>query len=134
MLSQPAPNYTRTLSTQIVFLIIVGIAVDAWVRRFPNKLTYALVGLIFAGNLVWTVRDYFFVWPSNREVRFWHQSGLYAVAQNVQRDPDTSPLVVCVPDYLIDERTRGGVRRGGTCAISCSDPMLTCASTTAPIR
>jgi 4-amino-4-deoxy-L-arabinose transferase-like glycosyltransferase len=105
MLSQPAPNYTRTLSTQIVFLIIVGIAVDAWVRRFPNKLTYALVGLIFAGNLVWTVRDYFFVWPSNPEVRFWHQSGLYAVAQNAQRDPDNSPLVVCVPDYLVDERT-----------------------------
>jgi len=105
MLSQPAPNYTRTLSTQIVFLIIVGIAVAAWVRRFPNKLTYALIGLIFAGNLVWTVRDYFFVWPANNDVRFWHQTGLSAVAHNVQRDPDTSPLVVCLPDYLIDERT-----------------------------
>jgi hypothetical protein len=105
MLSQPAPNYTRTLSTQIVFLIIVGIAIDAWVHRFPNKLTYTLVGLIFVGNLIWTVRDYFFVWPSNSEVRFWHHTGLYAVAQNAQRDPDNSPLVVCVPDYLVDERT-----------------------------
>ena len=105
MLSQPAPNYTRTLSTQIIFLIIVGIAVAAWVRRFPNKLTYTLIGLIFAGNLAWTVRDYFVVWPANSDVRFWHQSGLYAVAQEAQRDPDTSPLVVCLPDYLIDERT-----------------------------
>ena len=105
MLSQPAPNYTRTLSTQIIFLIIVGIAVDAWVRRFPNKLTYALIGLIFAGNLVWTARDYFFVWPANNEVRFWHHTGLYAVTQHAQRDPDNSPLVVCLPDYLIDERT-----------------------------
>jgi hypothetical protein len=105
MLSQPAPNYTRTLSTQIVFLIIVGIAVDAWVRRFPNKLTYILIGLIFAANLIWTVRDYFFVWPANNEVRFWHHTGLYAVAQEAQRDPDNSPLVVCLPDYLIDERT-----------------------------
>jgi 4-amino-4-deoxy-L-arabinose transferase-like glycosyltransferase len=105
MLSQPAPNYTRTLSTQIIFLIIMGIAVDAWVRRFPNKFTYALIGLIFAGNLVWTVRDYFFVWPANRDVQFWHHTGLYAVAQDVQRDPATSPLVVCLPDYLIDERT-----------------------------
>jgi 4-amino-4-deoxy-L-arabinose transferase-like glycosyltransferase len=105
MLSQPAPNYTRTLSTQIMFLIIVGIAVDAWVRRYPNKLTYVLIGLIFAGNLLWTVRDYFFVWPANGDVRFWHHTGLYAVAQNAQRDPDDSPLVVCLPDYLIDERT-----------------------------
>ncbi|NTU63072.1 MAG: glycosyltransferase family 39 protein, partial [Chloroflexi bacterium] len=102
MLSQPAPNYTRTLSTQIIFLIIVGIAVDAWVRRFPNKLTYALIGLIFAGNLVWTARDYFFVWPANNEVRFWHHTGLYAVTQHAQRDPDNSPLVVCLPDYLIE--------------------------------
>jgi len=105
MLSQPAPNYTRTLSTQIIFLIIVGIAVAAWVRRFPNKLTYTLIGLIFAGNLIWTVRDYFFVWPANSDVRFWHHTGLYAVAQHAQRDPDDSSLVVCLPDYLIDERT-----------------------------
>jgi 4-amino-4-deoxy-L-arabinose transferase-like glycosyltransferase len=105
MLSQPAPNYTRTLSTQIVFLIIVGIAVDAWVRRFPNKLTYTLIGLILAGNLIWTVRDYFFVWPANNDVQFWHHTGLYAVAQHAQRDPDDSPLVVCLPDYLIDEHT-----------------------------
>jgi hypothetical protein len=38
-------------------------------------------------------------------VRFWHHSSLYAVAQHAQRDPDNSPLVVCLPDYLIDERT-----------------------------
>jgi 4-amino-4-deoxy-L-arabinose transferase-like glycosyltransferase len=105
MLSQPAPNYTRTLSTQIIFPIVVGIAVDAWVRRFPNKITYALIGLIFAGNLLWTARDYFFVWPANPDVRFWHHTGLYAVAQHVQHDPDDSPLVLCLPDYLIDERT-----------------------------
>jgi hypothetical protein len=58
-----------------------------------------------AGNLIWTVRDYFFVWPANNEVRFWHHTGLYAVAQHAQRDPDDTPLVVCLPDNLIDERT-----------------------------
>ena len=64
----------------------------------------AAFALLFAFNLIWTTHDYFTVWPSLPDTRFWHQSGLKAVADEVQREADTSPVVVCLPDHLIDER------------------------------
>ena len=117
MFSQPAPNSTRTLGAQIVVFALPGIAVAELIRAatksrrhsknlvpsVPVWLTAGLV-LLFVGNLVWTIRDYFVVWPSIPEVRWWHHSGLYAVANDLQTDPDTSPVAVCLPDELIDER------------------------------
>jgi len=111
MLSQPAPNYTRTLGVQVVLFAIPGIAVAAlleWASRLNSGkaglwLGIALI-LLFAGNLAWTVHDYFVIWPSVGSVRFWHQSGLKAVADRLQADTDTSPVAVCVPEHLIDER------------------------------
>ena len=104
MLSQPAPNYTRTLGVQAVLFAVVGIAVAALLKRWRHRLVYAGLALLFAGNLAWTAHDYFTVWPSTDTVRFWQQAGLKAVADRLQADPDTSPVAVCVPDYLIDER------------------------------
>jgi hypothetical protein len=111
MLSQPAPNYTRTLGVQVVLFAIPGIAVEAlleWRNRVFRKKTgfwiYFALALLFIGNLAWTVHDYFAVWPAMDSVRFWHQSGLKAVADYLQGDDDTSPVAVCVPDHLIDER------------------------------
>jgi 4-amino-4-deoxy-L-arabinose transferase-like glycosyltransferase len=116
MLSQPAPNSTRTLAVQTVLFTLIGVAVHEVIRWSEAKqrahlVTFSprhlvIVGFIalFAFNLVWTARDYFTVWPSLPDTRFWHQSGLKAVADQVQRDADTSPVVVCLPDHLIDER------------------------------
>jgi len=111
MLSQPAPNYTRTLGVQVVLFAIPGIAVEALLewrnrvfRKKPGFWIYFALALLFIGNLAWTVHDYFAVWPAVDSVRFWHQSGLKAVADYLQGDDDTSPVAVCVPDHLIDER------------------------------
>jgi 4-amino-4-deoxy-L-arabinose transferase-like glycosyltransferase len=104
MLSQPAPNSTRTLAVQTVLFTLIGIAVAAIVRRYPQKIVVAAFAVLFAFNLIWTTHDYFTVWPSLPDTRFWHQAGLKAVADEVQRDADTSPVVVCLPDHLIDER------------------------------
>ena len=104
MLSQPAPNSTRTLAVQTVLFALIGIAVAAIIRRYPQKAVVGAFALLFAFNLVWTTHDYFTVWPSLPDTRFWHQSGLKAVADVVQHDRDTSPVVICVPDYLVDER------------------------------
>ena len=104
MLSQPAPNYTRTLGVQTVLFAMVGLGVAEVVKRFSRTWVYAGLALVFVGNLIWTTHDYFTLWPSIDTVRFWHQSGLKAVADEVQSDPATSPVVVCLPDYLIDER------------------------------
>jgi hypothetical protein len=104
MLSQPAPNYTRTLGAQIIMFIPIGIAVAALLERRRASILYAGLVVVFLGNLVWTAHDYFTVWPSGNTVRFWHHSGMKAVADRLQADPDTSPVVMCLPDFLIDER------------------------------
>jgi len=104
MLSQPAPNSTRTLGVQTVLFTLMGVTVAAIIRRYPQKITVAAFAMLFAFNLIWTTHDYFTVWPSLPDTRFWHQAGLKAVADQVQQDADTSPVVVCVTDYLIDER------------------------------
>ena len=103
MLSQPAPNYPRTQCVQPVLFILPGIAVASLLDRWRNVFVYAALALLFAGNLAWTARDYFTVWPSLDVVRFWHQSGLKAVADRLADDAGTSPVAVCVPDHLINE-------------------------------
>lgn len=118
MLSQPAPNSTRTLGVQTVLFTLIGVTVHETIRWAgarkwnrsvtrsvsPRHLVIAGFSVLFAFNLVWTAHDYFTVWPSLPDTRFWHQSGLKAVADQVQRAVDTSPVVVCLPDRLIDER------------------------------
>jgi 4-amino-4-deoxy-L-arabinose transferase-like glycosyltransferase len=104
MLSQPAPNYTRTLGVQTVLFATLGLAVSTLARRLSRRMVYAGLAIWLAANLIWTAHDYFTVWPSVDTVRFWHQSGLKAVADEVQADADTSPVVICLPDHLIDER------------------------------
>jgi len=104
MLSQPAPNYTRTLGAQTVLFIAIGLGAQALLDRWRTPLLIGALSLIFVGNVAWTAHDYFTRWPSIDTVRFWHHSGLYAVANNVQTSTDTSAVVICLPDFLIDER------------------------------
>jgi hypothetical protein len=115
MLSQPAPNSTRTLGVQTVLFALIGVATGEifhWVdtrsrRQGARYWRYLLAGgfsLLFIFNFVWTAHDYFTVWPSLPDTRFWHQAGLKAVADYVQHDVDVSPVAVCLPDHLIDER------------------------------
>lgn len=104
MLSQPAPNYTRTLGVQTALFTTLGLGVAQIVRRYRGKMVYAVLALLFVGNLMWTTHDYFTVWPSIDTVRFWYQSGLKAMADRLQSDPDSLPVAICLPDHLIDER------------------------------
>ena len=104
MLSQPAPNYTRTLGVQTMMFIAIGLGAKALLDRWRTPIGVSVLALILGVNLVWTAHDYFTLWPSIDTVRFWHQSGLKAVADQIQASPDQSPVVICLPDYLIDER------------------------------
>lgn len=106
MVSFPAPNSIRAIAAQVVAFMFIGIAVAAIVRRWPNKLVYAGLIAVFAFNVVWTTRDYFVVWPSLPETRFWQLASLRGVADTLQRDPDTSAVAVCAPDQLIYEGDR----------------------------
>ncbi|MBI5565439.1 MAG: glycosyltransferase family 39 protein [Chloroflexi bacterium] len=104
MLSQPAPNYTRTLGVQTVLFSAIGLGVKAVLDRVRGPIMLGALALVFVGNLVWTTHDYFTIWPSIPTVRFWHHSGLYAVANDVQASAESSAVAICLPDYLIDER------------------------------
>lgn len=104
MLSQPAPNYTRTLGVQVVLFAFPGIAVTSLLARKRNAILHSALTLLFVGNLAWTVYSYFIVWPNLESVRFWHQSDLKAATDYLQDDPDASPVAVCVPDRLLNER------------------------------
>jgi 4-amino-4-deoxy-L-arabinose transferase-like glycosyltransferase len=106
MVSFPAPNSIRAIAAQVVAFMFIGIAVAAIVRRWPGKFVSAGLLAVFAFNVVWTVRDYFVIWPSLPDTRFWQLAGLRGVADQVQRDPDTSAVAVCAPDQLIYEGDR----------------------------
>ncbi len=115
MLSEPAPNYTRSIGVLVALFAFPGIAVAAILNAADVRLSgrrgarvrgvlHLLLALLLLGNLAWTVHDYFFAWPAEEVVRFWHQSDLKALADYLQTQADTSPVVVCVPDHLLDER------------------------------
>ncbi|CAG0933029.1 hypothetical protein TFLX_02857 [Thermoflexales bacterium] len=106
MLSFPAPNSIRAIGAQVVVFIFIGLAVAALVKRWPNKFVYAGLLVVFVFNVAWTSRDYFVVWPSLAETRFWQLAGMRGVADHLQRDPDTSAVAVCAPDQLIYEADR----------------------------
>ncbi|MEA3374961.1 MAG: glycosyltransferase family 39 protein, partial [Chloroflexota bacterium] len=103
MLSQPAPSYTRTIGAQVVAFAFPGIAIAALLDLGRDKIVYAALILLLAGNLAWTAHSYFIVWPRLESVRFWHQSGLKAVADRLQTAPEGSPVAICVPEHLINE-------------------------------
>ena len=67
MLSQPAPNSTRTLAVQTVLFTLIGVAVSEVLRwtsvRRRERLAIAGFTALFVFNFVWTARDYFTVWP-----------------------------------------------------------------------
>lgn len=109
MLSQPAPNYTRTIGAQVILFAFPGIAIAALLTRMRHRrhirhtMVRAALTTLFVGNLVWTAHSYFTVWPQLDSVQFWHQSGLKAVADRLNRAPEQSPVAICVPDHLINE-------------------------------
>ncbi|MBN1873848.1 MAG: glycosyltransferase family 39 protein [Anaerolineae bacterium] len=126
MLSQPAPNYTRTLCVQVVLFAIPGIALSAIlnhplfqpisrVNNLRRRILYGALGLLFLGNFSWNVYAYFVAWPSLDSVTFWHHASLRAVADNLQAkqietireghpaQSETPPVVVCVLEHMIGE-------------------------------
>ena len=111
MLSQPAPNYARTVGAMAFAFIFPGIVLDLmwqraeakWGQGVWKQFAVALVVLLL-GNAAWTVRDFFFVWPAQGETRWWMQTGLKEVADALEADPRRGPVAVCASSHLIGER------------------------------
>jgi hypothetical protein len=110
MLSQPAPNYARTVGAMALVFAVPGIGVDViwrgararWGRAAQRIGAVALVALLL-GNAVWLTRDFFIVWPAQAETRWWMQTGLKEVARALEAD-GAGPVAICASSRLIDER------------------------------
>jgi hypothetical protein len=107
MLSQPAPNFYRTVGAQVVAFAFPGLAVIEGGRylhrrwgqpRFQKWAALALVGglaLLFTIHLLGNARAYFVTWPNVEGVRFFWQSGLAEAARYLDSAPDSSPVALC---------------------------------------
>ena len=112
MFSQPAPNYAHTVGAMVFAFALPGLGAEAtwsWATaRWGNTTrrigTVALAALL-VGNLIWTVRDFFIVWPAQPETRWWMQTGLKELADALKVHERRGPIAVCVPARLIDEDT-----------------------------
>jgi 4-amino-4-deoxy-L-arabinose transferase-like glycosyltransferase len=111
MLSQPAPNYAHTVGAMVFAFSLLGIGAEAtwkWATlRWGNvaqRIGAVALAALLVGNLVWTARDFFVVWPVQPDTRWWMQTGLKELADALKTQP-RGPIAVCVPSRLIDEDT-----------------------------
>jgi len=103
MLSQPAPNFYRTVGAQVVAFAFPGLAlvelIRRWQRRWSGRAGRPVlaggVALLLAVHLVSNGRAYFIAWPQVEGIRFFWQSGLAEAARYLDRTPDDSPVVLC---------------------------------------
>ncbi len=110
MLSQPAPNYARTVGAMALAFALPGIGTEViwhragarWGRAAGRIGAMALVALLL-GNTAWLARDFFVVWPAQAGTRWWMQTGLKEVAHALEARGAGS-VAICAPSRLIDER------------------------------
>jgi 4-amino-4-deoxy-L-arabinose transferase-like glycosyltransferase len=87
LVTSPSPASTRALGAIAAIYTMPAIALAAgwdwagWRRaRWLGIAVASLAGLLLAGNALWTLRDYFYVWPANEEVRSIYRADLAAAA------------------------------------------------------
>ena len=87
-ITPPSPSSLRALGAIVPIYAMPAIALTAawrWAAaRWQTHATAALVAivaLLIASNAVWTVHDYFVVWPQHEEVRTIYRAGLAAAAR-----------------------------------------------------
>lgn len=54
-----------------------------------------IVGVLIAGNAIWSFRDYFLVWPTLGDVRLNYQADLGLIAHYLDTSPDPTPVSIC---------------------------------------
>lgn len=97
MLSDSAPSFLRASASLPVTFLFPALAVEwglnhrgtATQRIFKAAIT---IGLIISA--VFTVRDYFFVWPNRADVREVYRTDLAQAAKWIEQQPTDQPIVV----------------------------------------
>jgi len=110
MLSQPAPNYARTVGAMAFAFVLPGIGADAVWRRTiarwggtARRIGVVTLVALLSGNIAWTAHDFFVVWPAQPDTRWWMQTGLKEVAGTLETSGQRGPVAICTSSRLIDE-------------------------------
>ena len=87
-IAPPVPTSTRALGSIVPIYAMPAVAwVSAWQwangrqRKSASGAIIAIVALLLAGNAAWTIRDYFWIWPQNSEVRAIYRADLATAAR-----------------------------------------------------
>ena len=117
--TSPSPASTRALVAIVPIYAMPAIALDAgwtWAAARGRRLAAGVAALaifLWAGNAAWTVRDYFYVWPQNDQVRAIYRADLAAAARYL--DAQRPPGAVCVSAQFaadLDQQTFDYTLRG----------------------
>jgi hypothetical protein len=103
MLSQPAPNFYRTVAAQVITFVFPGLAIvegwrylrQRWTGRRSAIILFGVGALLLAVHGLSSARAYFHTWPTVEGVRFFWQSGLAQAAHYLDSTPDDSPVALC---------------------------------------
>ncbi|UCG23653.1 MAG: hypothetical protein JSW55_16150, partial [Chloroflexota bacterium] len=95
LVSGPELSTTRAIGLQPVLYVFPAMTLTAFLawRRLPQKLSLALVILLFAGLYLQTGRDYFFIWANEPEVRVQYETSLVETLDYVGRHDDSAMAI-----------------------------------------
>lgn len=97
----PTPSFVHAVSAQGITYVFPGLAIGALSAYLKDRRPQAqmfvasFLILLIAGNAIWTGIDYFQHWPSEPEVRGFHQSDLAQIAKDLEQEDRTPPVAIC---------------------------------------
>lgn len=111
MFSQPAPNFYRTVLSQVVTPVFPALAIvslSAWSGRLFNnaqvayRVTMTLGLILIAWQLARTWRSYFQIWPQVEGIHFFWQESLAETANYLDESSEIQRAAICTS--LVDEQ------------------------------
>lgn len=97
IITSVAPSSIRNILGLVVaftFPALALVEISHWIKSRIGRLPPASCFLLLAPCLFLTARDYFSVWPRHKDVRYFYQSDLIAVAQRLDELPSQTPITV----------------------------------------
>jgi hypothetical protein len=101
MLSQPAPNFYRTVAAQVVAFVFPAIAVfsDQYsvISKRRSLMTgyWLLITLLLSSQFISNYRAYFHDWPQVEGIAFFWQTQLAENAVHLNTSPPNQPVTLC---------------------------------------
>lgn len=102
IVTEPVPHFVHTVTAMPVAFVFPGLVVDAVAGKLQRRtgrqgqIGLAILLVIWmAASAYWTFNDYFTVWPSQEQVRRFHQSDVAEMARYLDESVEPLPVAVC---------------------------------------